>query len=155
MTRFSDEKSQLIQILMDTPLVSLACKKVGISRATYYRWIKDNAGFKKKVNRALEYGRSYWGEVAESALLKNIKNGDMTAVKYYLSNNDKRYTPKRSIYVTPLDLKDIERYEYAKRIQPIPEDRIKAIFKASKNLGVLKPGTGEYNPNRKNKGKKK
>ncbi len=155
MARFSDEKNQLIQILMETPMVNLACKKVGIGRATYYRWIKDNPRFKKEVNRALEYGRSYWNEIAESGLLKNIKNGDMSAIKYFLSNNDKRYTPKRSIYVPALDIKDVERYEFAKRAQPIDKDHMTKIMKAFKNLGLIKADERDYNPYRKNKRNKK
>ena len=155
MARYSDEKSQLIQILTETPTITYACKKVGISRATYYRWIKDNPGFKKKVNRALDYGRKYWCEIAESALMKAIKDGNIHAVKYFLSNNDKRYIPKRSTYVPALDIKDIERYEFAKRAQPIDRDHMVKIMKAFKNLGIIKGDAEEYNSHRKNKRVKK
>jgi len=96
MARRSYDKSKLIQILETTPLVNYACKKVGVGRTTFYRWMKDNLDFRREVERALEAGRSQWNEVAESSLMKNVKDAKMDAIKFFLVNNDPRYRPKHA-----------------------------------------------------------
>lgn len=109
MARHSDDKSKLIRILEETPLVNYACKKVGIGRTTFYRWMHSNPDFRREVERALESGRAQWNEVAESSLMKNVKNGMMDAVKFYLVNNDERYTPKRAAPPPGGEIKDLSR----------------------------------------------
>lgn len=95
------EKSKLIQVLSETPLVSLACKKIGVSRATYYRWYKDDKGFRDSVINILDIGRKNINDLAEGALFKEIQKGNMVAVRFWLQHNDRRYVPVRTTYVEP------------------------------------------------------
>ena len=99
--RNRDIRNKILEILSETPLVNYACKKVGISRMTFYRWKKDNLDFRKEAERLLLLGRENVGEMAEAALIKNIKDGKMDAIRFFLQNNDSRYMTKRSIYVEP------------------------------------------------------
>jgi len=101
MAKHGSDRTKIVQILSESPLVGGACKKVGIARSTFYRWMKDNPDFRNAVDRALESGRSHLCEFAESSLLKKIKEGDIGATKFFLSNNDPRYIPKRSVYMDP------------------------------------------------------
>lgn len=139
MARHSDEKSKLIRILEETPLINYACKKVGIGRTTFYRWMKSNLEFKRGVERALESGRSQWVEVAESSLMKNVKNGKMDAIKFFLSHNEPRYVPLRSVYVEPLAAKERREFMQANaKNRPLSPETKESILRAMRNFGILK-----------------
>jgi hypothetical protein len=100
MSRVHD-KSKLLQVLSETPLVSLACKKSGLSRATFYRWMKDDKSFRDSVNDIVEIGRKNINDLAESSLIKEIQKGNMNAIRLWLQHNDSRYIPRRTVYVPP------------------------------------------------------
>lgn len=51
-------KELIIQQLTKTPIVEVACKKVGVSRASYYRWLKDDPEFKEESEKALMDGKN-------------------------------------------------------------------------------------------------
>lgn len=96
------EKSKLLQVLSETPLVSLACKKTGIARATFYRWYKDDKPFRDSVLQILDIGRKNINDLAESSLIKEIQKGSMNAIRFWLQHNDSRYRPVRTQYVEPI-----------------------------------------------------
>lgn len=139
MARHSDEKSKLIQILEETPLVNYACKKIGIGRTTFYRWMKSNLQFKRDVERAMQNGRFQWNEIAESALMKNVRDGKMDAVKFYLAHNDKRYIPKRAVFIKEeTSPEERARYEWAMRNKPLSDKQTEGIMRAFRNYGIIK-----------------
>jgi hypothetical protein len=96
------EKSKLLQVLSETPLVSLACKKTGISRATFYRWYKDDKPFRDGVLQILDIGRKNINDMAESMMFKEMQKGNMNAIRFWLQHNDSRYRPVRTSYVEPI-----------------------------------------------------
>ena len=138
MAHNSDKRNQLIEILTENPLVTYACKKTGIGRNTFYRWMRSNPDFKKNVEKALTQGRDQWVDTAEAALMKAIKEGNLGAIRFFLTHNAQRYIPKRTVYVAPLDEKEIEKYQWAKRNQPIDDAHRENIIKAFKNFGLIK-----------------
>lgn len=85
---------KIVESLDRTPIVEVACSKVGINRATFYRWMQEDPVFKKDAEEALERGREKTNDVAESQLITSLKNGNMNAVKFWLSNNNTRYKRK-------------------------------------------------------------
>lgn len=118
------DKSKFLEILRENPWVSFAAKKSGISRATIYRWMKDNPEFKRAVELSTNAGVSQLGEIAEMGLVKHIKEGNLNAIKYYLAHNIQRYVPKRSEYVFPpnhLHYGDSERCESCGRLSATRE----------------------------------
>lgn len=100
MARSSEERKKLLEALAEAPFVSHACKKLGVSRATFYRW-RENTEFEQEVQDALEMGRARGCDIAEAALYKAMQDGNMTAIKFFLQNNEPRYALKRPIYVSP------------------------------------------------------
>lgn len=66
-------------------VVTSACKNVGISRETHYRWMREDDQYKKDVleleNVALDY--------AETQLHKQIKQGNTSATIFYLKTKGK------------------------------------------------------------------
>lgn len=103
---------KMLDYLERTPIVESACLKLGIARSTFYRWLED-AEFKKKVDQSLERGRSVVDDVAESHLVSNVKDGNIGAVKFWLTNNNPRYKKKMQIIkqqMTPVSEEIIEHY---------------------------------------------
>lgn len=97
MVRSSDEKKKFLEILANTPFINHACKKVGISRATIYRWMHSNYRFKQKVLKAQNSGRENLVELAEVTLVNKVRNGDLAAAKFFLTHNSNRYRNKVQI----------------------------------------------------------
>jgi transposase len=95
------EQSKFIKILEEAPFISYAAKKSGISRATIYRWKKNNPEFREQLEKALNSGREHLVDIAEMALVEKIKGKDMTAIKFFLQHNDKRYRPVRTAFIPP------------------------------------------------------
>ena len=100
-------KAKFLEALTELPFISYASRRIGISRATIYRWMKKDPKFKKKVETAQQEGHTILSEIAEYVLMKKIKKEeDLNAVKYYLSRIEPRYYPKR-----PYDVQEDKRRE--------------------------------------------
>ena len=67
--------------------ISVSCKTIGISRGTYYWWIKDEE-FKKEID-SIEPDEEFV-DFAEFALLNKIKDGDTTAIIFTLKTKGKK-----------------------------------------------------------------
>jgi len=92
-------KKQLLEALESSlAIVTTACKKVGVSRKTYYDYYKTDPEFKASVddlsNVALDF--------AESHLHKQIKNGIPASTIFYLKTKGKKrgYIEKSQIEVS-------------------------------------------------------
>lgn len=95
--RTIQNKELVLKQLKKTPIIQTACNKVGISRATYYRWREDDAEFTKLADKALKFGKNLINDLAESQLLSAIQDKNMTAIIYWLKNHHPDYTPKVEI----------------------------------------------------------
>ncbi len=99
--RQEKEKLALLEILKEMPIIQIACKKVGIGRATYYRWQQDDKEFKRKSMDAMDQGIEYINDMSESQVITLIKERNMSAINLWLKNNHKRYGSKGREY-TPI-----------------------------------------------------
>ena len=83
--------------------ISLAAKKVGIKRGTYYLWCNTDPEFKEACEEAIETQKDF----VESQLMKSIRDGDAGSIKFYLQTKgrDRGYGDK--IEVTGADGKDL------------------------------------------------
>lgn len=84
-------KRKLLAELEKSGNVYVACLKLNISRATFYRWREENKEFRMKSDKAIRHGRENNCDFAEHALMRNIKDGKLDAIKYQLSHNSSRY----------------------------------------------------------------
>lgn len=67
-------------------IVLTACESVNVSRSTYYRWYKEDAAFAERVDEISEEQMDF----VEGKLLKSIKEGDTTAIIFYLKTKGKK-----------------------------------------------------------------
>lgn len=84
-------KTKLLEELKNTPIVQVACKRSGVSRATYYRWRKEDTSFADEADTALEQSASLINDMAESQLISAIKDKNLTAIIFWLKNHHKTY----------------------------------------------------------------
>ncbi len=106
-------KEKILQILYEElrqrPIVQFAVKKAGISRAQYYRWIKEDKVFADKVSEALEEGTAVINDFSVSKLLTGINNDNLSAVFFWLRarhpdfSNRLQVTTKQEISYTLTD----------------------------------------------------
>jgi len=90
-------KGLALEQLNKTPIIQVVCEKVGIPRATFYRWKTKDDKFSDEVDKALCEGRHLINDFAESQLLNAIKNNNLTAIIYWLNHNHKIYANKLEI----------------------------------------------------------
>ncbi len=88
------DKNKFLKELEKNPIIQIACRKTGIAKATFYRWIKTDRKFKKDSEESLNQGRSFINDLAESKLIISVNNGNLTAIIYWLKNNHSRYSEK-------------------------------------------------------------
>ena len=65
--------------------ISKTCEDIGISRSTYYNWIKEE-DFKEQLNLIEDIKVDY----VETKLFDLIDKGNVTAIIFYLNNKGKR-----------------------------------------------------------------
>lgn len=90
-------KTLIIEQLKKTPIVQIACEKVGIGRATYYRWKKEDEEFAKLADEALSDGIRLMNDMAESKLLSSVKEGNLTGTIFWLKNRHEAYKTRVEI----------------------------------------------------------
>lgn len=102
--RSSKDKKRFLEILEETPLVSIAAKRAGIAKATIYRWKEKDNDFSKKLEQAIEDGSNVISDRVESVLIKKAYTGEKWAVEMWLESNRKKYVrPRRPISAFEFD----------------------------------------------------
>lgn len=89
--RTDKNKELILEKLKTLPVVQIACQKLGIGRASYYRWRKEDRDFAVKADEAVLEGRLFINDMAESQLLSQIKDQNMTAIIFWLKHNHPVY----------------------------------------------------------------
>lgn len=92
-----NQKKLLLEQLKKTPIVQIACEKLGISRMTYYRWRKDDPKFLNESDTALGEGSLLVNDMAESQLMSAIRDKNMTAIIFWLKHHHQNYTNRLEI----------------------------------------------------------
>jgi hypothetical protein len=87
MTKNDITKKAMVEALEKSlGIVTTACKSVGISRETHYRWLREDDNYKKEVEALADVAIDF----AESQLHKQIKEGNSTASIFYLKTKGKK-----------------------------------------------------------------
>nr|VFK30700.1 MAG: hypothetical protein BECKLPF1236C_GA0070990_101176 [Candidatus Kentron sp. LPFa] len=95
--RQQQQKELLLQQLKKTPIIQIACEKIQLSRATYYRWRKEDTEFQQAIDQALSEGTKLINDLAESQLLTAIRNNKMPAIIFWLKHHHQNYSNKVQI----------------------------------------------------------
>jgi len=123
------KKEQLLEALVKSlGIVSTACLNVGMSRTTYYKYYNEDEQFKGQVNDISDIAIDF----AESKLFDLIKEGNITAVIFYLKTKGKKrgYIERQEIEIDGdlnLTVEFISPDEQIKTPQTINKDKIKTL----------------------------
>lgn len=131
-TTEKDKKALVVQ-LRKTPIVQLACERVGVARSTYYRWRADDRIFARAADHAIEGGKFFINDLAESKLMQLIQNNNLTAIIFWLKHNHPMYTNR---VVHEYDL-TCERFSTEEQ-----HSAFHAMIRA-REAGITKESTGE------------
>jgi len=86
-TKTKHNKKQLLAALeASLGVVTTACKKVGVSRKTFYHYLKTDPEFKLGVDDISEIALDF----VESKLHQQISSGNTTATIFYLKTKGKK-----------------------------------------------------------------
>lgn len=96
--------NKLLVEIENTPLVQIACEKIGISRNTFYRWVKEDSELLKQVNYALSLGKGRVNDIAVSNVLSGIKSKDVRYTMYWLDRNHPDF---RRPFIQKVDTDDL------------------------------------------------
>lgn len=128
------EKNFIEELKKQKGIVGAACRSIGISRTTFYRWKKRDRDFAEAADDAISGQVDY----VEDKLLDLIETGNAAAIIFYMKTKgrDRGYGEK---YVP-----EIEREEPEHKVDPkaakIMGGVKAAIIKALKNRGTYDPG---------------
>lgn len=92
-----NDKKAIVEQLRKTPIIQIACEKIGIGRATFYRWKKEDQKFADNVEQAIEEGSHLINDMAESQLISAIKSNSLSAIIFWLKNHHRSYSPKLEV----------------------------------------------------------
>lgn len=89
--RQSSVQSRLLRAVEEVGILEIACKKAGIGRSTVYRWKQSDSDFSSELEDALWRGRHRVTDMAESALIKKIQEGNVQGIVFWLKAHSARY----------------------------------------------------------------
>jgi len=98
------EKALLLERLKEVPIVQVACRKAGISRATYYRWRQEDPTFARRCEDALQEGNELINDMSESQIVSLIQEKKLPAIVLWLKHHSPTYGAKERITTRPLDI---------------------------------------------------
>ena len=90
--RIEKEKLGFIEQVKKTPIIQVVCEKLGVGRATFYRWKSEDKEFSKQVDEAFMHGKLLINDLAESQLISSVKDKSMHAITYWLRHHHPEYS---------------------------------------------------------------
>ena len=91
----ASKEAFLTQLEQSFGLVATTCRKVGISRSTYYKWRKDDSQFADRADEVKELQK----DAVEALILKKMKGGDTSMLIFYAKTQmkDRGYVERREL----------------------------------------------------------
>ena len=125
------QKKAVLDQLKQLPIIEVACKKSDISRATFYRWKKEDLQFSKMVDEAMSEGEKLINDMSESQLIAMIKDRNFQSIQLWLKHHHPKYTNKVEVSgnVTIND--------------PLSKEQIELVQKGLSMIGLLPKEGGQ------------
>ncbi len=117
--RIAADKDKIADYLSEHANISLACKRAGVSRDTFYRWRKDDEDFDIFVKAGIMTGKSRINDMAHHQLVRKIQDGDIKAVTFQLEHCHGDYGGKDSTDIASQPIVQINLIPY----QPLDRSR--------------------------------
>jgi len=87
----NEEWEEFLKILRENlGIISIACRKAGISRTSYYLKREDDLEFQKKADEIID---TFGIGLVEEKLMEAILKGNIAAIIFYLKCKSKKWRP--------------------------------------------------------------
>jgi len=90
-------KELLLEQLKKTPVVQIACEKIGVGRASFYRWKQEDKRFAKAAEEAITEGEMLITDLSETQLINLIRDKNFSAIQLWLKTHNPKYGNKVEI----------------------------------------------------------
>ena len=93
------QKGMMIQAMEKSlGIVTTACRSVGVSRETHYRWLREDSEYRQSIDSI----ESMALDLAESKLHQEILNGNTACIIFFLKTTGKKrgYIEKQEVETT-------------------------------------------------------
>jgi len=92
-------KTKLVQELKEIPIPTFVCQKLGVPKATYYKWKQTDSAFQEACDEAVMRGKLNVNDLAKSKLIKLINDGDYRSISFWLKHNDPDFNPRLTLEI--------------------------------------------------------
>jgi len=91
-------KTQILELLEKELTIKTVCAKLGLSRQSVYRWMKEDKKFATDIKEAIKNCVLDLNDECENRVITKIKNDDTNMIKFWLRYRHPDY--KQSYIVT-------------------------------------------------------
>jgi len=84
-------KNLFLEQLRRVPIIQVAAEKVGVARATVYRWKVEDEKFRKELEEALTEGEALINDLSESQLLTLMKDKHWPSIAFWLRHRNPKF----------------------------------------------------------------
>lgn len=95
--KIEKEKAMILENLKKIPIKTIAYQKVGISRATFYRWQEEDEEFRECCIKAEQEGVENMNDMTEAQLLQMTKERHWPSISLWLKSNHSRFMSKERL----------------------------------------------------------
>lgn len=92
------QKKLLLDQLKQMPIIEIAVKKAGVSRASFYRWCGEDKRFKEEADMAIREGEAMITDMSEGQLISLIRDRNFSAIHLWLRSHNPKYSSKLEFY---------------------------------------------------------
>lgn len=92
--RQSADQERLLDELRETPIVSAACARSMVAKATYYRWRRDDEVFASAADVAIQAGVASVNDMAVESVVDLIREGNWPALRFWLTTRHPDFKPR-------------------------------------------------------------
>lgn len=103
------KKKRVLEALETTAIITHACKKAGVSNATFHRWMQVDHKFRKAAQEALFVGNEYMNDLAKSKIIESIAKGNTKDAQYWLNRRDPTFSGKPAPYSEPESRQEVDK----------------------------------------------
>lgn len=84
-------KLEILEIAKEISIDTHICKKVGISRSTFYRWLERDLEFAKQLIVSKRLYSNFISDMAESVVIGKVKEKNLSASAFWLKHHRAPY----------------------------------------------------------------
>ncbi len=91
------EKKVFLENLKKIPIIQVAADRSSVSRASVYRWKKEDKEFSKMLEEALNEGEALINDLSEGQLITLIKDKNFPAIRFWLNHRHVKFRERIDI----------------------------------------------------------